>query len=138
METLERRLQLKKQYEQKVRSVLGNHMERFEIECAETDHPIIHLMYVDFKPAPIVRAKLQMMMPEVEFAEISREFSQGAYAYYFTEGYLNNSFKISCNQFGPTPLLDYITSGLYNFDLSRFDITFNVIDKQTPQSHEAE
>ena len=127
-----------KHYASRIQSFLGNSLERLDIECADTGHPIIKLMYVDFKPAPVVRAELQMMMPEVEFAEISREYSQRAYLFYFADTYLCNAFKISSTQVPPTPLLDYLTSGLYNLDLSRFEITYNVIDKKYPENHEAE
>ena len=126
----------KSYYQGLISSYLGNHLERLEIECADTPRPVVHLMYVDFQPAPIVRTHLQMMMPEVEFAEISREFSQAAYAFYFIESYLNNSFAISASNLKPTPIMDYITSGLYNTDLSQFDITFDVIDKSKQQHHE--
>lgn len=126
----------KSYYQGLISSYLGNHLERLEIECADTPHPVVHLMYVDFQPAPVVRTQLQMMMPEVEFAEISREFSQAAYAYYFMEAYLGNTFYISTSNLKPTPIMDYITSGLFNTDLSQLDITFDVIDKTEQQHHE--
>ena len=117
-------------YRNKVEKILGNNLAGFSVEYADTKHPVIEISYFDFKPQPIVRAELQMSMPEVEFAKIERDYTDDVLKFFFIERLFGGNVKIIVDG-EQYRIDDYVVSELYDEDCTAWDI-------RKPSIHESE
>lgn len=111
-------------YEQKLKQVLGKNLNGFEIEGARTKHPKIHVAYTDYKPVPIVRAELQMVMPEVDFTEVDRQFTNGAYAFYFLEYLLFAKFSKILDGGQEYDIMEFVNADMFDYDFSQYHYSY--------------
>lgn len=68
------------EYEEKVRELLGNHLWGYRCEFMG-DHPVMHVVYYDYKVSIITRAEIQRLCPEVELVRVERLLSKAALLY---------------------------------------------------------
>lgn len=123
-------------YRNKVEKILGNNLAEFSMECADTKHPVIEISYFDFKPQPIVRAELQMAMPEVDFAKIGRDYTDDVLKFFFIERLFDGDVKIIVDgeQYG---IVDYVMSELYDEDCTAWDVRRpNIHESREDENHD--
>jgi len=124
------------EYEEKVRGLLGHLLYGYKCEFMG-DHPVMQVVYFDYKVSIIVRAELQRLLPEVELATVKRLLSRAAllsaieplldcdYAFDHDDGeplMVKKEWDDDDNEIESerreTPLLEWAISKLYDVDLS--------------------
>ena len=124
------------EYEEKVRGLLGHLLYGYKCEFMG-DHPVMQVVYFDYKVSIIVRAELQRLLPDVELATVKRLLSRAAllsaieplldcdYAFDHDDGeplMVKKEWDDDDNEIESerreTPLLEWAISKLYDVDLS--------------------
>ena len=124
------------EYEEKVRGLLGHLLYGYKCEFMG-DHPVMQVVYFDYKVSIIVRAELQRLLPEVELATVKRLLSRAAllsaieplldcdYGFDHEDGeafMVHKEWDDNDNEIESarreTPLLEWAISKLYDVDLS--------------------
>lgn len=124
------------EYEEKVRGLLGHLLYGYKCEFMG-DHPVMQVVYFDYKVSIIVRAELQRLLPDVELATVKRLLSRAAllsaieplldydYAFDYDDGeplMVKKEWDDDDNEIESerreTPLLEWAISKLYDVDLS--------------------
>lgn len=124
------------EYEEKVRGLFGHLLYGYKCEFMG-DHPVMQVVYFDYKVSIIVRAELQRLLPEVELATVKRLLSRAAllsaieplldcdYAFDHDDGeplMVKKEWDDDDNEIESerreTPLLEWAISKLYDVDLS--------------------
>ena len=130
------------EYEEKVRGLLGHLLYGYKCEFMG-DHPVMQVVYFDYKVSIIVRAELQRLLPEVELATVKRLLSRAAllsaieplldceYAYEHEDGeafMVHKEWDDDENEIESarqeTPLVEWAISKLYDVDLSEKELRY--------------
>lgn len=112
-----------RQFEQLAVGLLGHRLKVFECKWYG-GHPVVQVVYWDYKVSIITRAELQQLMPEVEFATVKREFSTAAMMEQLWEVAVEEKHRIAIDGREET-LVELCERLLYNRDLTLGELRYS-------------